>query len=100
MTLEKLMEEAKKFLSGPENFVAAEDALRPELARYDAERRFGLEIKPAARESACRCGEVITGRIRPQDCPMFERACTPDDPLGPCMVSSEGACAAAYKYME
>ena len=73
-------------------------ALRPELARYDAERRFGLEIKPAARESACRCGEVITGRIRPGECPLFERVCTPEDPCGPCMVSSEGACAAAYKY--
>ena len=75
-------------------------ALREDFAAFDAERRFGVEIKPAAEKSPCRCGEVITGRIRPQDCPMFERACTPDDPLGPCMVSSEGACAAAYKYME
>ena len=69
-------------------------------ADYDAEKRFGIEIKPAFGKSACRCGDVITGRICPQDCPMFERVCTPEDPLGPCMVSSEGACAAAYKYME
>ena len=74
--------------------------LAERYADYDAERRFGIEIKPAAGRSPCRCGDVITGRIHPQDCPMFERACTPDDPLGPCMVSSEGACAAAYKYME
>ena len=74
--------------------------LRPELAEFDAERRFGVEIKPARELGPCRCGDVITGRIRPQGCPMFERACTPDDPLGPCMVSSEGACAAAYKYEE
>ncbi len=74
--------------------------LREEYAAFDAERRFGLEIKPAAGSGPCRCGDVITGRIRPAECPMFERVCTPDDPLGPCMVSSEGACAAAYKYME
>ena len=74
--------------------------LREEYAAFDAGRRFGVEIKPAAGNSPCRCGDVITGRIRPAECPMFERVCTPDDPLGPCMVSSEGACAAAYKYME
>ena len=74
--------------------------LREEYAAFDAERRFGLEIKPAAGSGPCRCGDVITGRIRPAECPMFERVCTPDDPLGSCMVSSEGACAAAYKYME
>ena len=74
--------------------------LRPELAEFDAGRRFGVEITPAREPGPCRCGDVITGRIRPQGCPMFERACTPDDPLGPCMVSSEGACAAAYKYEE
>ena len=74
--------------------------LAAQYADYDAEKRFGIEIKPASGKSACRCGDVITGRICPQDCPMFEQACTPEDPLGPCMVSSEGACAAAYKYME
>ena len=74
--------------------------IRAGLARFDAERRFGIEIKPSEGRSPCRCGDVITGRIRPQDCPMFEKSCTPDDPWGPCMVSSEGACAAAYRYME
>ena len=74
--------------------------IRAGLARVDAERRFGIEIKPSEGRSPCRCGDVITGRIRPQDCPMFEKSCTPDDPWGPCMVSSEGACAAAYRYME
>ena len=74
--------------------------LKDEFAPFDAERRFGIEIRPSEVKTPCRCGDVITGRIRPGDCPMFERGCTPDDPLGPCMVSSEGACAAAYKYME
>ena len=76
------------------------ESILAEYAAFDAGRRFGVEIKPAAGNSPCRCGDVITGRIRPAECPMFERVCTPDDPLGPCMVSSEGACAAAYKYME
>ena len=75
-------------------------ALRDEFADFDAERRFEITIHPAVETTPCRCGDVITGRIRPADCPMFERVCTPDDPLGPCMVSGEGACAAAYKYME
>ncbi len=74
--------------------------LSEEYADCDAEARFGITVKPAAQDGPCRCGDVITGRIHPGDCPMFERACTPDDPLGPCMVSSEGACAAAYRYME
>ncbi|MHC4294950.1 MAG: hydrogenase formation protein HypD, partial [Planctomycetota bacterium] len=46
----------------------------------------------------CRCGEVITGKCDPADCGLFGVQCTPRDPMGPCMVSSEGACAAAYKY--
>lgn len=69
-----------------------------EFAAYDAERRFSPEIAPAPAVSACRCGEVITGRLEPERCPLFGGACTPADPVGPCMVSSEGACAAAYKY--
>lgn len=70
---------------------------REELREFDAEKRFDLtpaEPKP----TACRCGEVITGRLSPCDCPMFGKRCTPEDPVGPCMVSSEGACAASYKY--
>ena len=73
-------------------------ALREELADFDARRRFGLEQLPAPKPSACRCGQVITGRMGPSGCPLFGGRCTPEDPVGPCMVSSEGACAAAYKY--
>ena len=72
--------------------------LREEYADYDAAKRF--ELCPAGEEpvSACRCGDVICGCIRPQQCPLFGAACTPEDPVGPCMVSGEGACAAAYHY--
>ncbi|MBQ3481391.1 MAG: hydrogenase formation protein HypD [Oscillospiraceae bacterium] len=73
-------------------------ALRDELAEYDAEKKFGIAYKTAAGPTACRCGEVITGRLSPAQCPLFGKRCVPEDPVGPCMVSSEGACAAYYKY--
>ena len=72
--------------------------LREELRDFDAERKFQITLKPAPQPTACRCGEVITGRLSPRDCGLFGGRCTPEDPVGPCMVSSEGACAAAYKY--
>ena len=72
-------------------------ALREAFSDYDAEKKFGVEYA-AARPTACRCGEVITGKLSPAQCPLFGRRCTPEDPVGPCMVSSEGACAAHYKY--
>ncbi len=72
--------------------------LQQELADFDAEKRFGVRYAEAEPPTVCRCGEVITGRLRPEGCPLFGTACTPEDPVGPCMVSSEGACAAAYKY--
>ncbi|MBQ9685577.1 MAG: hydrogenase formation protein HypD [Oscillospiraceae bacterium] len=72
--------------------------LNEELRDFDAEQRFGVTCAAAEPPTACRCGEVITGRLSPEQCPLFGRSCTPEDPVGPCMVSSEGACAAAYKY--
>jgi hydrogenase expression/formation protein HypD len=73
-------------------------ALRPEFADFDAARKFSLRELPARDDPRCRCGLVITGRATPRECPLFAAVCTPRDPIGPCMVSSEGACAAAYKY--
>ena len=64
----------------------------------DAARRFDLPAGDAYELPGCRCGQVITGRCLPPDCPLFGTACTPRSPVGPCMVSSEGACAAWYKY--
>ena len=72
--------------------------LRERYRDYDALSRFGISLPRESRPTACRCGEVISGRLSPADCPLFGRTCTPEDPLGPCMVSSEGACAAAYRY--
>ncbi len=72
--------------------------LKDEYCRFDALNRFGIEEVPAEDLSGCRCGEVLCGLIDPPDCALFEAKCTPDSPVGPCMVSSEGACAAWYKY--
>ena len=72
--------------------------LREELRDFDARERFALSVSSEPAPTACRCGEVICGRLGPEDCPLFGKRCTPEDPVGPCMVSSEGACAAAYKY--
>ena len=73
-------------------------AIRPEFAEWDAERRFVIPAIQAADHKACACAEVLRGIKRPQDCKVFGIACTPDHPLGSCMVSAEGACAAHYHY--
>jgi hydrogenase expression/formation protein HypD len=73
-------------------------AIRPEFAEWDAERRFAIPEIHAPDHKACACAEVLRGLMRPQDCKVFATACTPDHPLGSCMVSAEGACAAHYHY--
>jgi len=73
-------------------------ALRPEYAAWDALRRFDLRIGEDYDPPGCRCGEVIQGKAEPRDCGLFGSECTPRRPIGPCMVSSEGTCAAWYRY--
>ncbi len=73
-------------------------ALREEFAEFDADRRFSIAVEPAPEHSACRCGEVLRGVVTPPECKVFGSVCTPEHPLGPCMVSSEGSCAAYYHY--
>ena len=72
--------------------------LREEYADFDAEYRFGLGALQVSEPVECRAGEVLTGRLKPQQCPAFGTRCTPEHPLGAPMVSSEGACAAYYNY--
>jgi hydrogenase expression/formation protein HypD len=72
--------------------------VRDELADFDAERLFALPGARIEDPKACRCGEVLTGQIKPWECGVFGTACTPERPLGTCMVSSEGACAAFFSY--
>ncbi|MCG8511326.1 MAG: hydrogenase formation protein HypD [Rhodospirillales bacterium] len=73
-------------------------ALRDALADYDAVKRFGLTMPEDREPPGCRCGEVISGSVRPDACKLFTTACTPINPIGPCMVSSEGTCQAWFKY--
>jgi hydrogenase expression/formation protein HypD len=72
--------------------------LRQDFAAWDAERLFTVPGRQLEDPKACRCGEVLTGQIKPWECGVFGTACTPERPLGTCMVSSEGACAAFYAY--
>ncbi|CAH2030115.1 hydrogenase formation protein HypD [Trichlorobacter ammonificans] len=73
-------------------------AFRDEYAAFDAARMLPAELAEPLEPAGCRCGEVLTGRIEPTDCPLFGTACTPEQPVGACMVSSEGSCAAAWRY--
>jgi len=72
--------------------------IRHEYARFDAETRFPLGYRSVADNKACECGAILRGVKRPQDCKLFGTVCTPENPIGSCMVSSEGACAAHYTY--
>jgi hydrogenase expression/formation protein HypD len=72
--------------------------IRPEYAQFDAEVKFTLPNKKVADHKACQCGEILKGVLKPWECKVFGTACTPENPIGTCMVSSEGACAAYYKY--
>ncbi len=81
----------------PDSGLGLSDAYRG----FDASSRFAREIQAYPRvqdDPSCRCGLVLQGKVRPEECPLFGRRCTPLHPCGACMVSSEGACAAAYKY--
>jgi len=73
-------------------------AIRPEFADWDAERRYAMRYSPGVDSKACICGDILRGLKKPGDCKVFGTACTPAAPLGACMVSSEGACAAYYQY--
>ena len=72
--------------------------LRAEFAQWDAELRFEVPGVRVADPKACQCGEVLKGAIKPWECKVFGTACTPETPIGTCMVSSEGACAAYYNF--
>lgn len=73
-------------------------AFRKAFSGFDAFRRFSVEATPAPPPAGCSCGDILAGKVIPPDCPLYGNACTPIDPVGPCMVSSEGTCAAYYQY--
>lgn len=71
-------------------------SLKNDYKVFDAAQRYDLTAVTAAENPACRCGEVLTGMIKPQECSLFGKACTPENPVGSCMSSSEGSCSAEY----
>ena len=73
-------------------------AIREEYGHFDAEKRLDIKLIPAEEPKGCRCGEILKGKEVPSQCPLFGKRCTPGNPIGPCMVSSEGTCAAYHKY--
>ena len=73
-------------------------AIRTDYEDFDAEKVLKLNVPDTVENPACLCGEVLKGKLTPFECPLFSTVCTPESPVGACMVSSEGTCAAAYKY--
>lgn len=73
-------------------------ALKSEYASFDAALKFPVTPPPVKEHAGCRCGDLLRGVIIPTDCPLFGKACVPERPVGPCMVSTEGPCSAYYKY--
>ena len=73
-------------------------AVREAFSGHDAHKALGLSVAEAPEPKGCACGEILTGAKIPPDCRLYRRTCTPGNPIGPCMVSSEGTCAAYYRY--
>ena len=80
--------------------ILQDSGLKPKekYRNFDAEKMFNVEVEPTKEDKGCICGEILKGLKTPKDCKLFNKACTPEDPVGPCMVSNEGACHAYYKY--
>ncbi len=75
-------------------------AIRPEFADFDAAKRFDVTVPEPKEIPGCQCGDVLRGVVLPFQCRLFGKGCTPEHPIGPCMVSSEGSCAAYYRYTD
>ena len=72
--------------------------IRKNFASFDAQKAFNVHVPETEDPKGCICGEVLTGIKMPPQCPLYKKTCTPTDPVGPCMVSSEGTCAAYHQY--
>ncbi len=72
--------------------------IKDNYSDFDAETVFDVDVEPTRKDKACICGDILKGIAKPTDCKLFGKGCTPYDPVGPCMVSSEGACQAYYRY--
>ena len=96
--VERVFEPADALWRGMGMIPASGLGIREEYGLWDAARKFNLPVFQSPEIPGCRCGDVLKGLIYPAECPLFGRRCTPMQPVGPCMVSSEGSCAAYYRY--
>lgn len=96
--IEKYMEPVDAVWRGIGEIKGSGLALREEYAAFDARKKFSLPVIEGRDNPACRCGEVLQGKCSSTECPLFGKVCTPEHPVGACMVSSEGACSAFYLY--
>lgn len=97
--MDEVFEEAPAEWRGLSEIPGSGLALKDEFKDYDA-LSWRVRLPVLEKEPGCRCGEILCGKIKPMDCPFFGKKCTPEDPVGPCMVSSEGTCASYYLYSE
>jgi hydrogenase expression/formation protein HypD len=98
LILEKVFQPCNAAWRGLGDIPGSGLAIKSEFKDFDAEKRFKLKKVKTIVPKYCLCGEVIKGIKMPEDCRLFSKACTPDNPKGPCMVSSEGTCSIHYKY--
>ncbi|NQT22443.1 MAG: hydrogenase formation protein HypD [Candidatus Omnitrophica bacterium] len=98
--LSSVFEETDSFWRGIGNIKGSGLHLRKEFESFDAEKEFNVKVPKPVFKKGCICGDVLCGKKTPEECALFGKACTPQNPIGPCMVSSEGSCAAYYKYGE
>jgi hydrogenase expression/formation protein HypD len=96
--MERVFEPVDSTWRGFGSIPASGLALRPRYAAHDAARRFALPTPENRETPSCRCPDILRGLARPPECPLFATNCTPTEPRGACMVSSEGTCAAYYRY--
>jgi hydrogenase expression/formation protein HypD len=96
--MHQVFEEAPANWRGIGTVPASGLKIRKEYADFDAERVFEIKPEKSCEPAGCICGDILRGMNTPQDCRLFRKACTPERPVGPCMVSSEGTCAAYYHY--
>ncbi len=96
--IEEVFEPADSFWRGIGNLPLTGLKLRDRYMRFEAAVSFPVKTIDSKEPPGCKCGDVLKGILKPFECRLFARACTPENPVGPCMVSSEGSCAAYYKY--
>jgi hydrogenase expression/formation protein HypD len=96
--IQRVLEPVDSVWRGIGTIPASGLGIRREFSQFDALEKYGLTILETEITSGCRCSDVLKGKIVPSECPLFADVCDPSNPVGPCMVSSEGSCAAYYKY--